>query len=576
MRQQLLFLLWGLGGAFGLIVVTNLLFVAALHNSSFIQFGPAYALIFTSSLAYAIIRHRLFDIKLLIIRAVVYILTLVSLAAGYIAAVFTLSSIFLGPHATNMQTRLADTLLALALAFSFQPVKERFDRITTRLFYQDAYDPQELLNRLNRILATTLDLDQLLTRTTGLIGKELKSDFCIAVLMTPQSHMPRVVGTVKKQFSHEDVAAAHTWITKHKKYHGRPVATDFLEADESTLKRLLEKNDIAILVRLGGGSKTADKELGHLMLGPKKSGNPYSEKDVRVIETIANELLIAIENALRFEEIQLFNKTLQGRIAHATKELRSSNHRLRELDSTKDDFISMASHQLRTPLTSVKGYISLVLDGDVGPINENQQKLLDQAFRSSQQMVYLISDLLNLSRLNTGRFVIEPVPTDLSEVVQEEVGQLMETAKSRGVTLVYDKPASFPELMLDDTKIRQVAMNFMDNAIYYTPSGGTITVALKETSTAVEYTVTDNGIGVPKGVQHKLFSKFYRADNAQKARPDGTGLGLFMAKKVIVAQHGAIIFESQEGKGSTFGFRFNKADHLLSGKNKPTPSTISK
>ncbi len=102
-------------------------------------------------------------------------------------------------------------------------------------------------------------------------------------------------------------------------------------------------------------------------------------------------------------------------------------------------------------------------------------------------------------------------------------------------------------------------MNFTDNAIYYTPAGGLITAMLKETENTIEFTVTDNGIGVPKAEQHELFNKFYRAGNARKARPDGTGLGLFMAKKVIVAQNGALIFQSEEGKGSTFGFNFSKS-----------------
>jgi signal transduction histidine kinase len=219
----------------------------------------------------------------------------------------------------------------------------------------------------------------------------------------------------------------------------------------------------------------------------------------------------------------------------------------------------MASHQLRTPLTSVKGYLSMVLEGDAGEITEMQQKLLDQAFTSSQRMVYLIADLLNVSRLRTGKFVIEAVPTNLAEVVGGEANQLKETAKARGLTLTYDKPADFPKVMLDETKIRQVIMNFMDNAIYYSKPNGSIRVEVKETPKEVVYTVTDDGIGVPKSEQHHLFTKFYRAGNAKKARPDGTGLGLFMAKKVIVAQGGSLIFNSQEGKGSTFGFSFDKA-----------------
>jgi len=204
----------------------------------------------------------------------------------------------------------------------------------------------------------------------------------------------------------------------------------------------------------------------------------------------------------------------------------------------------------------------MVLEGDAGKLNANQAKLLQQSYISSQRMVYLISDLLNLSRLNTGRFVIESTPVDLGEVVQGEIDQLAETAKSRDLTLAFKKPASLPLLMLDETKIHQVVMNLMDNAIYYTPAGGKVTVELRETPTAVEYMVHDTGIGVPKDIQHKLFTKFYRAQNAQQARPDGTGLGLFMARKVVAAQGGSIIFDSVEGKGSTFGFRFSKARHL--------------
>jgi signal transduction histidine kinase len=200
----------------------------------------------------------------------------------------------------------------------------------------------------------------------------------------------------------------------------------------------------------------------------------------------------------------------------------------------------------------------MVLEGDAGELNPTQRKLLEQSFASSQRMVYLIADLLNLSRLRTGKFVIEAKPTNLAEVIESEVDQLKASAAGRNLTLTYEKPKVFSSLMLDETKIRQVIMNFADNAIYYTPSGGKINIQLRETKDSVEFTVNDNGIGIPADEQHHLFNKFYRAKNAQKARPDGTGLGLFMAKKVIIAQGGAIVFHSKEGKGSTFGFTFSK------------------
>lgn len=302
--------------------------------------------------------------------------------------------------------------------------------------------------------------------------------------------------------------------------------------------------------------------VGLVVVGFYGYADQVRQQDLALIDRLSEPIGVALDNRLLSEENR-----------HVLSQLRRSNAKLKSLDETKDEFISMASHQLRTPLTSVKGYLSMVLDGDAGPLNVTQKKLLEQSYRSSQQMVYLISDLLNLSRLNTGKFVIEPSDVDLSEIVQFEVSQLAETARARGISLHYDKPTVFPHLQLDETKTHQVIMNFIDNAIYYTKSGGAITVSLKESPQYVEYRVTDTGIGVPKAVQHKLFSKFYRADNAQKARPDGTGLGLFMAKKVIAAQGGAIIFESEEGKGSTFGFRLNKARHAVSETTHPKAET---
>ena len=293
--------------------------------------------------------------------------------------------------------------------------------------------------------------------------------------------------------------------------------------------------------------------IGILVLGVPLPKDKITVSLVTLVERLVSTVSIAVDNHLLYRQLQ-----------EVSEQLRIQNQKLREIDKTKDEFISMASHQLRTPLTSVKGYLSMVLEGDVGPVNEKQKDMVKKAFNSAQRMVYLIADMLNVSRLQTGKFVIENKPTYLPEVVEGEVEQLKEQATLKKIGLVYEKPATFPTFNLDETKIRQVVMNFLDNAIYYTAAGGKVTVNLQATSESVTYSITDTGIGVPKTLQHRLFSKFYRADNARKLRPDGTGLGLFMAKKVIVAQGGAIIFSSTEGKGSTFGFSFPRAKMELS------------
>jgi len=561
-RRQVVTLFSGLITSVLVAVLFILILPASTNSQSWYLYGYYAPFIFTITMTYSIFRQGFLDFRLLVARAIGYLLSVGSLAALYGVLSFTfVDKLITGLNASLAFKQVAYTVLAVAMAFAFQPLKRQFDKITNSLFYRDAYEPQDLFDQLNRLLVSTLDLDRLLHGISDLIGKTLKSGYCVVALKGGDGHGPRVVGTkdLSGLLSNIDVARKLTV-----QYHGSVIVADMLDEKYVDLKKLMLDNDVAIIVRLSPDVRKTAEGLGYLLLGAKKSGNPYSSQDMRVLDTVANELIIAIQNALHYEEVQNFNKTLQSQVDDATRKLRGTNAKLRALDETKDDFISMASHQLRTPLTSIKGYLSMVLEGDAGKLNEQQQQMLQQSFVSSQRMVYLISDLLNLSRLNTGKFVIEPTPVNLADAVEQEVGQLTETAKARGIDLIYRKPATFPSVMLDETKTHQVIMNFMDNAVYYTPQGGKIEVSVTETPTAVEYRVKDNGIGVPKAERPHLFTKFYRAKNARQARPDGTGLGLFMAKKVIIAQGGSIIFDSEEGKGSTFGFAVPKKNHEVS------------
>lgn len=525
--------------------------------SPLIDLSPLFFVIFLVFAGIAIVRHRLFDLRIIAARSLAYALSLVTLGCIFTLGAFSATSLFGGDQTDPTTLRWLYASLAVILAIIFPPLKSFFNKLTNKLFFRDAYDAQAFLDEFNKNLVVTHDLDHLLQQSAKIIEKNLKPSNCVFLINGTKNTQARRSGSGTKNQLSEDRAKEIKELALHTEQ--KLIVTDELRSKQGSLQRLLRQGDIALMSRLTPNLTTAKYDVGYLLLGPKKSGNLYNSQDLKLIEIIANELVIAVQNALRFEEIQNFNITLQGRIDEATKKLRRANEKLRELDETKDDFISMASHQLRTPLTSVKGYISMVLEGDAGKISQKQREMLGQAFFSSQRMVYLIADLLNVSRLKTGKFVIESTPVDLAEMVREELSQLDETASSRSLTLTYDKPKNFPELMLDETKTRQVIMNFVDNAIYYTPSGGHITVHLVDGKSTVELKVEDDGIGVPKSEQPHLFTKFYRAGNARKARPDGTGLGLFMAKKVVVAQGGSLLFESQEGKGSTFGFIFSKS-----------------
>lgn len=525
--------------------------------------SPFALLLFLAPIANAIRSYRLFDFRAVLVRSLVYVLVVSVLSVVFIAVGILVSTVFTN-SLDNLKpgTLITFFTISILLAVSFAPLKRFFDKATNRLFYRDAYNSQELLNELNKSLVTTIDLEDLLNKGASIIGDTLKSEYCTFAIRGSKDPSLRIVGGVQNRLEvsaiqHAVLATAHN--------PRKTVILDELESDKHYLKELMQSANVSIIVKLQSTNRGHSQHPGYMLLGQKRSGGLYSSQDITVLEIIADELVIAIQNSLRFEEIQQFNITLEQKIDAATKELRRTNAKLKALDEAKDEFISMASHQLRTPLTAVKGYLSMVLDGDTGPVKKNQKELTQNAFDGAQRMVYLIADLLNVSRMQTGKFVIENQPSYLPEVVEAEIAQLKEQIANREITVTYNKPERFPTLNLDETKIRQVIMNFLDNALYYTPKGGKVDIALQATDDSVTYTVTDNGVGVPKAIQHHLFSKFYRADNARKMRPDGTGLGLYMAKKVVIAQGGAIIFKSEEGKGSTFGFSFPRRGLELKG-----------
>jgi len=536
--------------AFGTTALAGLILNAIVPliwaNWDATRFGPLMTIILVATIAYTIVRHGLFDIRLAVVRGATYVLSLLTLAAVYYLVAYAVSWTFINNDTVYIDPGPFNILLALLLAFIFQPIKHFFDRLTNQVFYRDNYRADEFFASLSRALSMSTDLRNLLQSAVDVIDDTIKAEYTFFyVRYGDDRHMSigtRHHGRVYQQ----DVNALDDFVETH----GQTIiVTDTLD-ESDPLYRLLNRHEIALTLPLLQGERI----LGYLFLGSQRSRD-YTRRDIRALETISDELVIAIQNAQSVQEVKEINETLQQRIQDATKELRQSNMQLQRLDTAKDEFVSMASHQLRTPLTSVKGYISMVLEGDVGRITATQRQLLSEAFTSSERMVHLINDFLNVSRLQTGKFMLESKPIDLSKLILQEVDSLRTTAEAHSLTLSYKAPSYFPTLYLDEGKIRQVAMNFIDNAIYYSREGTTITVSLSVQDGDAILEVHDTGIGVPASEQAHLFTKFFRATNARKQRPDGTGVGLFLAKKVIVAHGGSMVFSSVEGEGSTFGFR---------------------
>jgi signal transduction histidine kinase len=236
-----------------------------------------------------------------------------------------------------------------------------------------------------------------------------------------------------------------------------------------------------------------------------------------------------------------------------TKQLIIANEELRRLDIAKSEFISIASHQLRTPLSAIKGYVSLMLEGSYGAVGATLQDALDKVYLINRHLASLVDDLLSITRIESGNVQYTFVPMQLEALTAELVDMFMVLARSRGLSLEMKSPGKpLPKLMLDEGKMREVISNIIDNALKYTEKG-TVTVSVEGDERAVRLVVEDTGAGITKEDIPRLFEKFIRSRNTSVIDVSGTGLGLYVSRNFVEAHGGRIWAESEgPGKGSKF------------------------
>ncbi len=240
----------------------------------------------------------------------------------------------------------------------------------------------------------------------------------------------------------------------------------------------------------------------------------------------------------------------------------------RQIDQAKTEFVSLASHQLRTPLSSINWYTEMLLSGDAGKLNAEQTDYLKEVYQGSHRMVDLVNSLLNISRLELGTFEVNPVPTEIKEVSQDVIQELQPMIQERRITVKEDYSHDLGKVNVDKRLIRIIFQNLLSNAVKYTPEKGVVEVGIKLRKTGEEMGdimafedvlyiyVRDNGYGIPKGQQEKIFTKLFRADNARERETEGTGLGLYILQSIVKQAGGKVWFSSVENEGTIFHVLF--------------------
>jgi two-component system phosphate regulon sensor histidine kinase PhoR len=225
------------------------------------------------------------------------------------------------------------------------------------------------------------------------------------------------------------------------------------------------------------------------------------------------------------------------------------------VEKMKTEFVSIAAHQLRTPLSAIKWTLRMMLDGDVGKITEEQKDLLDKTYVSNERMISLINDLLNVTRIEEGRFLFKQERMQLEDIVDIVVKSSAELLEMKKMKLDVGIPKELmPEVYVDKEKMSLAVQNLLENAVKYSKEGGEIKIVMERLENEVLFKISDSGVGIPENQQERIFTKFFRGDNVIALETEGSGLGLYTVKNVIEAHKGKIWFESKENSGTTFYF----------------------
>lgn len=276
-------------------------------------------------------------------------------------------------------------------------------------------------------------------------------------------------------------------------------------------------------------------------------------------DVILNALILVIAASIAVLLIRSVLKEVEQRekIQTLATELATANTELKRLDAAKSEFISIAGHQLRAPLTFIKGYVSMFLEGTLGPVSDFARESMKKVFVSTEQLVRLVGDLLDLSRIEAGRMRYQMTRVVLADLAREVVRQFEATARAKGLILLFqNRDAGELAVNGDPDKLREVVTNLVDNAIKYTASGRVVVELYAQERAGRRWLtlkVQDSGIGIKTADLAKMFTKFTRTEEARRLRPDGMGLGLYIVKKIIDDHGGEVTVASPGlGRGSAF------------------------
>lgn len=559
-------------------LITNLIFPLAFNNYALSTVGPVFLLVYIGFTALSIIENRLFGVGYTL-RRILFISFLLGLPAiTFYLEFFIIQSFRINPYSSEgmiISIIMSGLTMIIVLYYSrnaqaYLEGNGNISSISNKL-WKEYLDKTGMSLAQNAICDDTLKLFQNVNRLddSAVFVYEEKSAKRLANIGKAYENI--IVDDNSVKIIREAVAQKKSLLlVKEELLHSNP---DKIDPIIQKCTEILVNFNIELLIATKGTST----DLYIFIFGTRYSQRALTSEEISYInDTITNYSTIAISRARLFTQVQNINTRLEKAVAKRTEQLRRtisklnlSKNKLKDalakltaLDQAKSEFISMASHQLRTPVSIIRGYMSMFKEGDFGRLNADQIAYAEKMEQNLIRLNTIIDDILNASRIEANRFSVYPSTFDLSTMVTQLVDQFNGRASKKGLKINLSLPKEKIFLEADKDKLLETISNIIDNGINYTLKGH-ISVKIKQVKgSKILIEISDTGIGIPKNKFDKIFQRFARLDNAKKVRPDGTGIGLYLAKAVVEAHKGTIWFESEEGKGTTFFIEIPKKSQV--------------
>jgi len=506
-------------------------------------------------LFYSAARYRFMDISFVVGRGFIYFATYLTIIGS--AFLLVLVHNYLGYSFSPLY--LWPTLLVLGI-ICYQPLFAFYERIAEKYFYYTYHSYQKALSDLGRKANRFLELDKLSTLLLDTICEIMHLDKAAIAIKNEKGDVAIIqsrgfersklqyflkgdfleiyLGECLKPVSIEDIPELAI----------KAVNNDYEKRRFHDLGQEMKKAAVNLCLPLA----VEDKLSGVILLGNKNVSDQFSEQDISLLGALAMHASIALQNAQYYSRIKSFGARLENSVRQKTNELEEANERLKQLDKAKSEFVSIASHQLRAPLTIIKGYLAVIKDGDYGKAPADAQARLATAYKANEQLISFTNDLLDMSRLESGKTVLKSEEIDLGAIVASVVLQLTPEAQKTGIALSFEKPSAKIIAKGDRQACEQAIYNVIANSMAHTPRGK-ISVKLESAKNMHKVSVRDNGEGFSHDDLKNIFNKQPPASSEGVGLSLVSGIAMYLAKKMAEMQKGKIKVESEGlGQGTTY------------------------